>query len=370
MSHEFVPERLDDQRHLTEGDPGGMLLAVAASAAQVRTGYRVALEAGVARLAGHGRPRAIVVAGMGGSAIAGDILAAVVGNGAPLPISTVRSYRLPGWVGATDLVIAVSCSGQTEETLSVATEAVRRGCQLMAVAAPDSPLEAIARQASAQFVPIPTTGQPRANLWLMATPLIVAAAELGLMHADAGLFESVAKALEDMAHRCRPTSESFINPGKALALELADTVPMIWGSSQLATVAGYRLACQLNENAKYPAIFSGLPEANHNQVVAFDGPLAGRDIFSDTAGRTLRLVMLRDTDEHPQVTKRREASLRMAQDRDVPVTELATEGAQPLERLATLIGLGDFASTYLALGYGIDPTPVTAITELKARISQ
>lgn len=365
----WEPERLDDQQYLSDGDPGGMLPAVAASAAQVRTGHRTALEAGVERLAEGGRPRAVVVAGMGASAIAGDMLAAVCGYSAPLPVVTVRSYRLPGWVGAADLVIAVSCSGRTEETLSAATEAVRRGCALLAVGSPGSPLESVARQASGLYVPVPASGQPRANVWLLTVPLMVAAASLGLVRADQALFEDVAGVLEDIAHRCRPSSESFVNPGKVLAMELADSVPMIWGSSELAAVAGYRLACQLNENAKYPAVFGELPEANHNQVVAFDGPLARRDVFADEGARTLRLVMLRDVDEHPQVTRRREISERLARERDVPVTELGAEGRHPLERLASLIGLGDYASTYLALGYGVDPTPVTAITELKSRIS-
>ncbi|NJP93246.1 mannose-6-phosphate isomerase [Nonomuraea sp. FMUSA5-5] len=347
-----------------------MLPAVAASAAHVRTGYRNAVEARVDRLADHGRPRAIVVAGMGGSGVAGDILAAVVGNGAPLPIVTVRSYQLPGWVGATDLVIAVSGSGDTEETLAVATQAVRRGCTLLGVGAPDSPLEAIATQASAVYVPVPVSGPSRANLWLLSVPPIVAAAALRLVQVDADLFERVAAALEDMAHRCRPTSESFINPGKSLAMDLAESVPMIWGSSPAAAVAAYRLACQLSANAKYPALHGELPDVGHHQVAALDGPLAERDIFADTSGRTLKLVVLRDVEEHPQVTRRREASLRAARERDVPVTELTAEGEHPLERMAGLIGLGDYASTYLALGYDIDPTPVSAITEVKARISQ
>jgi glucose/mannose-6-phosphate isomerase len=366
----WEPGRLDDQRYLSEADPGGMLLAVAASAAHVRTGYRTAVEARVDRLAGQGRPRAIAVAGMGGSGIAGEILAAVVGDGAPLPIVPLRSYQLPGWIGATDLVVAVSASGDTEETLSLATQAVRRGCTLLAVGAPGSPLEAIATQASAIYVPVPVSGQSRTNIWLLTIPLIVAAAALRLVPADADLFERVAKSLEDIAHRCRPSSESFINPGKSLAMDVAGTVPMIWGSSPAASVAAYRLACQLNTNAKYPAIFGELPEAGHNQVAAFDGPMAERDIFADSAGHTLRLVVLRDVEEHPQVTRRREASVRLARERDVPVSELMAEGVHPLERMATLITLGDYASTYLALGYAIDPTPVSAITELKARISQ
>ncbi|MFG1698365.1 SIS domain-containing protein [Nonomuraea sp. NPDC049309] len=365
----WEPERLDDQGHLTEADPGAMLPAVAASAAHIRTGHRCAVEAGVERLAADGRPRAIVVVGMGVAGLAGDILAAVVGNGAPLPIVTVRSYQLPGWVGATDLVIAVSGSGDTEETLALAAQAVRRGCSLLAVGPAGSPLEAMAVQASGVFVPVPVTGPARAGLWLLSVPPIVAAAALRLVQADADLFERVARLLEDIAHRCRPSSESFINPGKSLALDLAETVPMIWGTSQVSAVAAYRLACQLAASAKYPALHGTLPEAGHHQVAAFDGPLAERDIFADTSGRTLRLVVLRDTEEHPQVTRRREAALRLAAERDVPVTELAAEGVHPLERIASLMALGDYASTYLALGYGVDPAAESAIAEVIARIS-
>ncbi|MEU7897065.1 SIS domain-containing protein [Nonomuraea sp. NPDC049152] len=360
----WEPERLDDQARLAEVDQGAMLPAIAAAAAQVRTAHRNASEAGVARLARDGRPRAIVVAGMGAAALAGDVLAAICGYGAPLPIITVRSTRLPGWVGATDLVMAVSSSGQTAETLAMAAEAVRRGASLMAVGAPDSPLQAIATQASALFVPVTAQGPSRAQLWGLAVPLLAGAGALGLTEEGPELFEGVARALEDMAHRCRPSSESFVNPGKALAMELAESVPVVWGSSPLTAVAAHRLALQLNENANYPAIWGELPEAGHNQLAVLDGPLAERDIFADTASRTLRLVVLREADDRPQEL------LRMAADRGVPVSELIAEGVNPLERLATLIELGDYASAYLALGYGVDPTPVTSITELKARISQ
>ncbi|MEU4326197.1 SIS domain-containing protein [Nonomuraea dietziae] len=360
----WEPERLDDQALLSAGDPGAMLPVVASAAAQVRTAHRNAGEADIARLAQDGRPRAIVVTGMGSAALAGDILAVICGYGAPLPVITVRSGRLPGWVGATDLVMAVSCSGRTAETLAVAAEAVRRGSSLLAVGAQDSPLHAIATQASALFVPVEANGPSRANLWGMAVPLVAAAGALGLVQTDPDLFESVAKGLEDMANRCRPSSESFVNPGKALAMELAESVPVIWGATPLTAVAAHRLALQLHENAKYPAQWGALPEAGHNQLGVVEGPLAERDIFAESAGRTIRLVVLREPEERPI------SLLRVVEDRDVPVSELAAEGAHPLERLATLIELGDYASAYLALGYGIDPTPVTAITELKSRTSQ
>jgi glucose/mannose-6-phosphate isomerase len=156
---------------------------------------------------------------------------------------------------------------------------------------------------------------------------------------------------------------------------------MIWGSSDIADVAAYRFACQLNENAKMPAVFGGLPEANHNQVVAFDGPYgvgARRsdvdDLFADRveqAERTvgaLRLVLLADTEEHPQVARRREISADVAADRGVPVSELTAEGSHPVERLASLVSIADFASVYLALVIGVDPTPITPITQLKTAL--
>lgn len=370
----FEPERLDDAAFLSEGDPSGMLPSVASSGAQVRTSHRSALEAGVSRLSGEGRPRAVVVAGVGGSAIAGDLLAAVCGGGVPIPILTVRSYRLPGWVGAADLVIAVSCSGATDETQTLALEAVRRGCRLITVGRPGSPLAAIAEQASAPHLPVVpvagAVGLPRANLWALTMPMVAVASAFGLVEVGPDVVEATAKRLEDIAHRCRPSSDSFINPGKTLALEIADTIPMVWGTSPVAAGAAQRLASQLNENAKYPAIWGEIPEVNHNQVMAFDGPLAERDIFGDSPSLSLRLIVLRDLDEHPQVSKRRAMSVRLAQDRGVPVSEITAEGTSPLERLASLIGLADYASVYLALGFGIDPAPVSAIAELKARISQ
>jgi glucose/mannose-6-phosphate isomerase len=108
----------------------------------------------------------------------------------------------------------------------------------------------------------------------------------------------------------------------------------------------------------------------HDLVSTFDGPLAQRDIFSDESAPALRLFALRDTEEDPRAAKRRALAVRLAQDRGVPVSEIIAEGDQPLERLASLIGLADYASVYLALGFGIDPTSVGAIAELKARITQ
>jgi glucose/mannose-6-phosphate isomerase len=360
--------RLDDPDEIEAADPGGMLRQVASSAAQVRASLQATQETDLEGLLAAGRPRAIVVAGMGGSGIAGDVLAAVCGTGSPVQIVSVHDYQMPGWVSAPDLVIAVSCSGSTEETLAAADDAVRRGCRLMGVGGAGSPLAALAEQARAPFVPVRSAGMPRSTLWGLSVPLIGAAARFGLCDAGPEAHEAAAVALEGISQRCRPDSDSFVNPAKELALELAGTMPMIWGTSPLAGVAAYRFACQLNENAKYPAIHGVLPEANHNQVVAFDGPFAPQP---DGAGPAapLRLITLSDVREHPQVAKRREASVRLARERGIGVTELAAAGDHPLERLASLVQLIDYATVYLGIALGYDPSPITAIQELKASIA-
>ena len=355
-------ERLDNVTLLEAADPGSMLRQVASSAAQVREGARVAEEADLGELIAGGRPRAIVVTGMGGSGIAGEVLAAVAGTGCPVQVTTVHDYRLPGWVGAADLVIAVSCSGATEETLSAAGEAARRGCRLLAVGSLGSPLAGMAEQANAAFIPVKPMGMPRSMLWALSVPLIVVAGRLGIVDLPAEAYEAAAAELERVAHLCRPDSEAFVNPAKVLALELSGTLPMIWGTSPLAGVAARRLACQLHENGKYPAIAGVLPEANHNQVVVFDGPFASGAV-------PLRLVLLRDAHEHPQVARRREESAKLAGQRGIEVSELTAVGDGPLERLASLVQLVDYASVYLAIALGIDPTPIDVIQELKARIA-
>jgi glucose/mannose-6-phosphate isomerase len=373
-------ERLDTTALLAAADPADMLRQVASSAAQVRSAVRATQEADLVEITDADRPRAVVVTGMGGSGVAGDVLAAVCGPGCPAQVLPVHDYQLPAWVGATDLVIAVSCSGGTEETISAAAEAVRRGCRLIGVGGEGSPLAMITQQARAPFIGVASAGMPRSTLWGLSMPLVVIAGRLGLLEAGADDYESAAAELERISHLCRPDSESFVNPAKSLALELAGTLPMIWGSSPLAGVAAYRFSTQLSENAKYPAVVGTLPEANHNQVVTFDGPFAagpggiGGVLGLDQPGEDgpavpLRLVLLRDSREHPQVARRREESAQLAAERGIGVSELAAAAGGPLERLASLVQLIDYATVYLAIALGIDPGPIAAIQELKARIA-
>jgi hypothetical protein len=385
--------RLDDPELVEAGDPGGMLRQVASSAAEVRTALRACDEAGLSSLRPDNRPRAIITAGAGSSAFAGDALAAICGTGSPVQVTGVTGYQLPGWVGAADLVIAVSRSGQTAEALTLATEAARRGCDLVAVGAPGSPLQQVAQSARGTFVPVTTSGPARSMPWALTVPLLVIASRLGVARVDADVYESAAVAMEDISHQCRPSSESFVNPAKSLALDLVGTLPLIWGGSPLAAVAARRFASQLAANAKYPSVAGVLPGAGHDQVAVFDGPFApapepefpAAEDFDETMDElsredigdldlddpedkqaSLRLVLLADeAGEHPAVARVRASAASLAAARGVALTELSLEGSHPLLRLAGTVQLLDYASVYLGIACGIDPLAIAAMKDLR-----
>jgi glucose/mannose-6-phosphate isomerase len=245
-------------------------------------------------------------------------------------------------------------------------------------------------------------------LWSVSIPVLVLAERLGVARIGADVYELAASRLEEVSHQCRPASESFVNPGKSLALDLVGALPMVWGTSLLSGVAARRFARQLNENAKYPAIAGVLSEAAHNQVAAFDGPFAPRssrlsapsatepslpgvgdaaadlpdlpDLAawdldyeetepSEASGFTaLRLILIADPDISQRVWAQRAAVTELAEQRGVGMSELAMDGEHPLVRLAGLIQLTDYASVYLAIASGIDPSQAVAIDDLQSRI--
>ncbi|MEU5946044.1 SIS domain-containing protein [Micromonospora sp. NPDC047465] len=380
---------LDDQDALAEHDPGGMLRHTASAGAQVRESAALAAEANLQVLADEGRPRAVVIAGIGTAGRTGDVLATVAGPRCPVPVIPHRSAGVPGWVGAADVVIAVSASGRSPEALGAAEAAHRRGARLVAVGAPDSQLQSVAERARAPFIPVPRRAPARASLWALTVPVLLAARTLGLVKVNEADLAETAARLDADADRCRPTAESFVNPAKSLALGLAGSVPIVWGSSPLATVAARRFGDTLSANARYPVVSGALGEAGRGRVGLLDGVFGGlaegeRDIFADpddeaSTGTRLRLVLLRDgglnpeddADEPLDVEERRaDAVQTLAERRGVRCDVVTAEGGSALERLASLVAVPDFASVYLALAHGLDPMAVPAITEMKELANQ
>jgi DNA-binding MurR/RpiR family transcriptional regulator len=384
-----VDERLlDDVAALERADPGQMLRATASAGAQVRETAALAAEANLSSIADEGRPRAVVVAGQGTAARTGELLATVAGVRCPVPVIVHRSVGVPGWVGAGDVVIAVSASGRSPEALGAAEAAARRGARLVAIGPPDTLLQSVAEGARAPFIPVPRRAPARASIWSLTVPVLLVARTLGLVKVNEADLAETAARLDADAERCRPTAESFVNPAKSLALELAGSIPIVWGSSPLATVAARRFADTLSSNARYPAVGGSLGDAGRGRVGMLDGVFGAlaetqHDIFADpneaaqVLATRLRIVLLRDggladdlrDDNEPAAVEERraEALQTVAEARGIRISVITAEGGSALERLASMVAVPDFASVYLAMAHGLDPMAVPAVEELKRR---
>jgi glucose/mannose-6-phosphate isomerase len=379
MSLQFDEQLLDDADGLAAADPAGMLRTIAGSGAQVREAATRASEADVESLAEE-RPRAVVLSAVGSSAAACEVLRALVADDVPLPLIEASGPALPRWVGPLDLVIAVSRSGTARPTLDAVTEAGRRGCRVVTIAAPRSPLDVLGDRVRGLTLAVDKADRhTRTSLWSLVVPLIAVADALGLVAVSPEAVALAADRLDATAEKCRPASESFVNPAKRLALDITGSLPVIWGAGGLCRVAAKRFARQLHANAKYPALDGGLQEAAHGSVALFDGAFAtvpAEDVFRDPfddptpTSMPIRVVLMRDASESETEGDAglRRAAEHLASERGVRTSQVAADAGQPVERLAQLIALGDFASVYLALGLGIDPSPTRSVLEMKERI--
>jgi glucose/mannose-6-phosphate isomerase len=376
--------RLDDQDALRALDTRDALLSLASAGAQVRRALVSADEAGITRVAGGERPRSVLVAALGGSALVCDVLDLLAEAGSPVPVTTRRDAPLPGWVGPLDLVIAVSQSGRAVGPLALAAEAARRGASLLTVGAAGSPLAAVSAQARGVHVDVAIpTPSSRTALWSMLTPVLVAADVLGLTPCPTPTLERVADILDEVAEECRPSSEAFVNPAKVLATGLGETVPVVLGDGLLTGVAAMRAASMLARTARVPATHGFLPDAASQVVACLDGPFgsglrdareAARDVFADPyldgpAAPRLGLLALRDPDLDPPATALADAVVASAREAGAVVLEQGARSGAPIQRLASLVALTDFTATYLALGLGLDPSVSRHVAELSDRTS-
>lgn len=304
-------------------------------------------------------PSAVIFLGMGASGIGGDIVKAVSEPELACPVLVNKGYALPQVVDSSSLVFAVSYSGETEETLTVFEECVRLGAQIIAVTS-GGRLLARARELGLPVLEVPTGYQPRVAVGLLGFPLLLILKRLGLVTTDESA-EAV-HVLKDLAVRLKRDVPVADNPAKLLAERLYRKLPVVYGSDGVAAVAAYRFKCELNENSKSPAFHGTFPELDHNEIV-------GWEMLEDVTQR-FALVILRSRDEHERVARRIEVTVDLIRDHLADVIEVWSEGSSRLAQLFSLIYLGDFASVYLALLYGIDPTPVERIRMLKESLKQ
>jgi glucose/mannose-6-phosphate isomerase len=347
-----------------EFDRDGMFAEVAGLPRQLREGYAAARS----RLAGAffgtfpgippAEPSGVAVCGMGGSAIGADLVLACLPE-LSVPAIVVRGYALPEWVGPETLVVVVSYSGETEEALSCAAQARSRGCVPVCVSSGGS-LAAFAEAEGLPLVIVPGGSQPRAAVGFLSMPLLATLEASGLCHEHASEVDSAATQLEADNAILDPGAPDEGNPAKALARRLEKRLAVVYGAGPTGPVAR-RWKGQINENAKAPAFFNELPELDHNELM---GWTSLPHVTSSTVA-----LFLHDESEEERLTRRAELTSREYEALGVATELVAASGSSRLARLFSLVQLGDYMSCYLALLYGVDPTPVDAIQAFKASLA-
>jgi len=347
---------LDDVAALRELDAADMLGTVAALGEHVTAGYAAGLS--TAGLPSLDDVTAVVFCGMGGSAVAGDVLRQTFRDRLPLPVDVNRSPILPAYAGPHTLVLVSSFSGETSETLSAAREAVRRGCRMIAISS-GGQLGSLCADNGIAVAPVPSGFQPRAALGHLTFAMLGALESAGLLPPIATDVDETVASLAHLIRGLGPEVPASDNPAKDLAAWLGDRTAVVWGAEGIGAVAAMRWKTQLNENGKVPAWNAAMSELDHNEVVGWVRP----------SGALQSVIALRTDHEHPELAARFPLSADIARAAGGEVREVAVTGRAPLASLLSLVVIGDFASCYVGLRSGQDPTPVSAIAGLKAALA-
>jgi glucose/mannose-6-phosphate isomerase len=299
----------------------------------------------------------VVVTGLGGSAVGGDLLRVLVEDNGEVPLVVNRDYQMPAWVNDRTFVIAASYSGNTEETLSAFEDAQDRGALLACVTSGGE----LAQRAAHYGTPvafIPKGQPPRSAMGYMFIPMLMAAHKVGVIRRDpTGDLQNAIALLEKAREQWNADVPFEKNPAKQLAAKLYGKLPILYGSQAYSSVVAFRWKTQLNENTKIHAYSNGYPEMNHNEILGW--------VLAKQQVPNLAVVLLRDQMERPKIVARVETTKRLFA-RAAEVHEVFAEGQSLLVRMLHAIYLGDWVSCYLALLYGVNPTDISYINLLKA----
>ena len=309
---------------------------------------------------GYPEPDAVVVAGMGGSGIGGELLKDWARGRISVPVDVCKEYSLPAYADSSTLVLAVSYSGETEETLTVFLEALRRKCMVVSVSS-GGKLQEFSERMSIPHLLVPSGMAPRASLPYLFFPLIVCLEKLGLVSNSPQEMSESVEVLKQISGENSPIVPLSRNFSKKLAADINGTVPVVYGFGCYRTVA-QRFKTQFNENSKNPAKWEFFPELDHNEIVGWEEAKQFEKWFST--------IFIRDDEEPPEIRQRIEATKQLMRRQMKRQFEVHSRGKTCLARMASVICIGDFTSVYLAILRGIDPTPVKTITLLKQKVEE
>lgn len=349
---------------MTPAGPAGSWLAhdsehLLAATAALGDHLAGALRAPLPALGQAGTPRSVVVLGMGGSGVAGAVLAALAAPCSPVPVVLVNGYEAPSFVSPEDLVVAVSCSGETEETLEATAACLGRGAPVVAITKGGS-LGALVASGGGSVVELPAEiPQPRAGIGAMTAPLLLLAESAGVLPGARGEVEAARAQLD----RRLPTLLDGGGEAAEVARRIGRTIPLVYGAAGLGAVAARRWKTQVNENAKAPAFDAAVPEACHNEICGF-----GQS--GDVTRQVLTLVELRSGHDHPQVARRFDLVAELVAETVAAIVTVSAEGETELARFFDLVAIGDVVSLHLAAAEDVDPGPVPVLVEMKRRLRE
>ncbi len=302
----------------------------------------------------------LIICGMGGSAIGGQLLRDLIAEDSDVSVHIERGYTLPAFAGKETPVVCISYSGNTEEVLGCFRDGLERGSP-MAVISSGGILTDEAKKAGIPGLLIPGGMPPRAALGYLFTPLLKLASCWGFCSIDEEEFRSVLRKTRKLLDKCSLEADLAGNTPMQLAKRLYGKIPLVYSANGLLVGAAYRWKCQFNENSKCMAFVNNFPELGHNEIMGWDSP--------EKILQEIFLVMLTDVDDHPRVGKRMEVTYEMLEPLAAGAIKLNSVGgpgfAGRLARLLSIVALGDLTSVYLAVESGKDPTPIDKIEEIK-----
>jgi len=354
-----LPVDLDDDATFGHLDSAGMLKMARAFPEHCRRGLAIGREARVPQGWGEGL-RSIVSVGMGGSAIGGDLVAAAFADRAPCPITVVRYYELPRHVNADTLLIAASYSGNTEEVLTAARQALDRKARLVGITSGGG-LGALCEQAGAPLALVPGGQPPRASTGYLLMPMVALLGKLGLVGDITQECDEALRVLEAMSEELAPATPTADNPAKRLALALYGRLPMLYAATPMLAPVAFRWRTQINENSKSLAMSQELPELDHNEVVGWE---KGPSVLKDPI-----VVVIASPGDPPRMRTRLDITRQIIGDKS-PVRIEAGRGESRLAQILSAMYLGDMMSLYLAFLHGVDPVTIEAINFLKGKLKE
>jgi hypothetical protein len=370
---------LDDPDGIARADAADTLRALAGAGAQVRRAVQAAREAVPGAVAPGDRPRTVILAAPAYGPL-GPALRALTGPDTALPVVWANGV-LPGWAGPLDLVLLAG-RGDEDELIELTTQAYRRGCQVVAATPAGTALDSAAQQTRGLVVRVPVDATPvgsagypdgtafaaQTAFWPLLTALLAVTGACGAGPYPPGeglaALDAAADRLDEASTRCRPAAEGYLNPAKSLAVAIAGSIPVIWGAGAVGGVAAERFATMCTGVAAIPALSGTLPVAGRHQARVFEaGPAGGsgdvddffRDRVDEPDAARVFPVLLADHDgpgAEAQLDGARRTLTALGRS---AVGDVGARGGSPVERLAELIAVTDFAAAYLALGTGTAP---------------